>query len=170
MIQLGNKAVVTDPCYGLGTVGTKIVDNVKPGTYISSVRETNEGIWGMRVAHLQVVHQNYQDEYLDWQEQATEIWVDSGQCGVYDFAYRDNILGIGEYDEPDSFYGKACKCTDDDVYGEQDDKGVTSRSGFGDGAYDLYLAKDNEQVVGFRIVFIDDTPQEDEQDWDEEDE
>ena len=102
-------------------------------------------------------------ESLNWEITEADIGVDSGQCGIYDYESVKDIIGTGDYDEKDTFYGQACQCTDaDEQYKELNGYGVVSRSGVGDGSYDLYIAKQDDQVVGFRVVYLN----EDEEDED----
>ena len=100
---------------------------------------------------------------MKWEITEADIGVDSGQCGIYDYESVKDIIGTGESDEKDTFYGQACQCTDaDEQYKELNGYGVVSRSGVGDGSYDLYIAKQDDQVVGFRVVYLN----EDEEDED----
>ena len=155
MIKLGHKAIVTDPCYSLDTWCTYIVNNVLPGEYKTSVKLVDGGSWGKRVGELSAIHSEYTNTPLQWGFVSDNIGVDSGQCGIYDFNYR---LAKGNNVHDSLFYKKACKCTDgEDHFGEQEDSGVTSCSGYGDGSYDLYLTKNgDDDVVGIKIVFIED--------------
>lgn len=152
-MHLGHKVIVTDPCYSLDTWCNYIVSNVLPGEYKTSVKLTDGGFWGERVAELIAINTNYQTQPLRWELVSTDIGVDSGQCGIYDFSYR---LSFGNSCQGSFFYKKACKCTDkEERYGEQEDSGVTSCSGYGDGCYYLYIAKNQQkEVVAMKIVFI----------------
>lgn len=154
MIKLGHKAIVTDPCYSLDTWCTYIVNNVLPGEYKTSVKLVDGGSWGKRVSELSAIHSEYITTPLEWELISDNIGVDSGQCGIYDFSYR---LSKGNNVHDSLFYKKACKCTDrEDYFGEQEDSGVTSRTGYGDGTYDLYMAtNDDVDVVGIKVVYID---------------
>lgn len=161
MIKLGSKVLVSDPCYDYPTWCTKLVENVKPGNYNTNVTYC----YGNMVSDLQVIHEDYDMYDLDWYPVVADIGVDSGQCGIFDFDQGQSIIGTGEYDEKDSFYGKACACTHnaDTKYGEMDTYGVVSRSGGGDGTYDLYVADIDDEIVGIKVVFIDTDEDEDEE-------
>ena len=163
MIKLGHKAIVTDPCYSLDTWCTYIVNNVLPGEYKTSVKLVDGGSWGKRVGELSAIHSEYTNTPLQWGFVSDNIGVDSGQCGIYDFNYR---LAKGNNVHDSLFYKKACKCTDgEDHFGEQEDSGVTSCSGYGDGSYDLYLTKNgDDDVVGIKIVFIEDEESQNDED------
>ena len=90
-----------------------------------------------------------------------DIGVDSGQCGIYDYESVKDIVGAGGWGEKDTFYGQACQCTDaKEKYSELNGYGVVSCSGMGDGSYDLYIAKQDNQVVGIKVVYLDEEDQE----------
>ena len=59
-IKLSNKVIITDPCYGIQDYPnphTKLVlDNVKEGIYNVNVLYSDEGVWGKRVAALEVIN------------------------------------------------------------------------------------------------------------------
>ena len=166
MIKLGSKVLVSDPRYDYPTWCTKLVENVKPGNYNTNVTYC----YGNMVSELQVIHEDYDIYDLDWYPVVADIGVDSGQCGIFDFEQVKDIIGSGEWDEEDEFYAKACACTDDDKqYGEIGTYGVISRSGGGDGTYDLYVADIDGEIVGIKVVFIDSEAEDDEsEDEDEE--
>ena len=172
MIELGTKVLVSDPCYDYPTWCTGTVENVKPGKYETSVEywEDTDPFFRGRVSVLYAILEGLNKESLNWEITEADIGVDSGQCGIYDFESVKDIIGTGEYNEKDSFYAKACACTNDDKLQYQELKdldninsiGVVSRSGVGDGSYDLYIAKQDDQVVGFKVVYlIDDEEDED---------
>ena len=165
MIKLGNKVLVSDPCYENGTWCTGTVENVKEGNYITNVVYCGDPhpFLRNRVAELKAILEGVDEDFLKWEITEADIGVDSGQCGIYDYESVKDIIGTGESDEKDTFYGQACQCTDaDEQYKELNGYGVVSRSGVGDGSYDLYIAKQDDQVVGFRVVYLN----EDEQDED----
>lgn len=158
MIKLGNKVIVTDPCYRIDTWCNYIVNNVLVGEYNTLIKTFDGGSWGERVKELIVLHKDYKephDEEIEyqWKPVSDNIGVDSGQCGVYDLSYRCKTSD--DWIHNSEFYKKACKCTDkNEQYGEQDNAGVTSRTGFGDGTYTLFLLENSDgHVVGFRIVY-----------------
>ena len=157
MIKLGNKVLVSDPSYENGTWCTGIVENVKEGNYITNVVycEDSHPFFYNRVAELDTILEGVNKDFLNWEITEADIGVDSGQCGIYDYESVKDIIGTGESDEKDTFYGQACQCTDvDEQYKELNGYGVVSRSGLGDGNYDLYIAKQDDQVVGIKVVYI----------------
>lgn len=90
------------------------------------------------------------------------IGVDSGQAGIYDYEYyqenkaKDLILEeAGKYNDDNSWYwGKnAITTLSDPYYGLTDDKGVVSRTSYGDGEYSVYIWKANDTVEAIAIDF-----------------
>lgn len=168
MIELGNKVIVTDPCYSLGTWCTAVIEDVLPGKYETGCEMSDEGNWGNRVAEIIAIHEKYglnHYETLNWKMTEDDIGVDSGQAGIFDYEHyksekeKDEEFESThscEIDNPNWHYGRCCIATNDsNKTGEIDNKGYVSQSGFGDGSYDLYIGRDDDQnIVGFRLVFI----------------
>jgi hypothetical protein len=175
--------VCSDPCYihpDLGGVWCQgIVDNVKNGTWIAEVIETDEGDWGKRIALLGIKHKDVDEPDANVDIMNFAGGVDSGQFGFFDKDfYRNDELtkdldkeNFGEnYDtqEGDTWYRACSKLTlGNDQWGVLPN-GVVSSSGFGDGSYDVYGAKDGSgEYVYFSVIFI---HEEDEEDFEEEEE
>lgn len=167
MIKLGSKVLVSDPSYEYPTWCTGTVENVKPGDYNTNViyYKDTDNFFNGRVCELIAIHESYTDKDLPWQITEADIDVDSGQCGIFDFEQVKDVIGTGEWDEKDKFYAKACACTEDakKQYGEMGTYGVVSRSGVGDGSYDLYVADIDGEIVGIKVVFINSDEDEDEE-------
>jgi len=171
---------VTDPCYDKGTWCQALLDNVRNGTWRMHMEHTNEGDWGRRVSELICAHEKA--GILRWEKHPADIGVDSGQAGVFDAAHYKNDADYEgfKFEWPESpltgegaFYDACCDVT---LCETKDGGGVVpfgavSRSGFGDGGYDLYIAKDEDgQIVATKIVFIDLDAQDDDDDfWADED-
>lgn len=157
----GSKVIVSDPCYHYGTWCTSTVE-ILPGEYRYGVKKQNIPGWGVRVESISIIHKDYNN--VNWKLTTADIGVDSGQCGIFDYETNKDIIGTGEYDQKDTFYGKACTLTlSDDQFGVMDNSGIVSCSGFGDGSYDLYIAKNEQkQVIALKVVFITDEEDEDE--------
>ena len=157
-IELGGKVMVSDPCYGMNVWCHGIVENVLPGTYNCSVVYSNEGAWGVRVAEIEVLHQDAKRYTMS--HSGFVVGVDSGQAGIFDYEYYEHYHQRGVDDD---WYDRVCAITlSAESAGTIDDSGFVSMSGFGDGGYDCYLYKDlNYNVVGFRIVYIYEDEEED---------
>lgn len=86
-ICLGEKAMVSDPCYGLNTWCQGVVENVLPGEYDCSIEFVDKGDWGIRVSAIEVTHVDHNRSELLEQRENFEVGVDSGQAGIFDYEY-----------------------------------------------------------------------------------
>lgn len=165
IINLSNSVVVSDPCYSSPTWCQTILTDVLPGRFIAQVNEDPET---GRCAELLVIHEDYYQMHLDYNEHSS-CGVDSGQLGIFDAAsYRDDSaagsLGAPALDfvlpdhtnEGDRWYEQICRFTLDDLgYGSYD-SGIVSSSGWGDGMYPLDVARNDQgQIVAMQVIFID---------------
>lgn len=148
-----------DPCHtdqhGNGSI------EVKKGVWNAYLIQQDEGDWGIRNAELMILHEDYKLPDIlkaPW-DISFNVAVDSGQAGFFD----SEIKTGGEYDEPNSFYGKCCHITLDTqhVAGILEEGGVVSSSGLGDGGYGCWTmspdcySPDN-QTIAARINFLQD--------------
>ncbi|EGC04023.1 DUF4241 domain-containing protein [Ruminococcus albus] len=142
-ITLDTRVRVSDPCYDMGTWCAGSLENVLPGTYNCFCQNTGEG----RVAAIKVVHEKYApEEYEPDELQNIDVGVDSGECGIYD----------------EDYFAKKCK--DKEWYESTfvqrgaaplDDKAFISSSGYGDGSYECFVARNPEgKIVAIKILFI----------------
>lgn len=170
-IKLSNKVIITDPCYGIQDYPnphTKLVlDNVKEGIYNVNVIYSDEGLFGNRVAVLEVT--NKQNDLLgtnlrmiDRLETVGSACVDSGQMSISDFNYYKALCNeAGEID--DKWYDEICKLTFSlEMSGTKDDVCAVSRTGYGDGDYDIVVGYWNKEIVYISVRFIIDDEEEDE--------
>lgn len=162
-IKLGNKVVVSDPCYSLGTWCMAVVEGVKAGVYHAIVTKKDMDEWGIRCSALKVVHAEYAKHDHDWVKTEHEIGVDSGQAGVFDFdSFRNDEQKLNiesaftpnENEKGDVWYTKMCGLTNSDNRWGTYPNGVVSSSGIGDGGYDLYVSVVKGEVVGMAIDFL----------------
>lgn len=163
-IRLGSKVIVSDPCYSLPTWCQSVVENVLSGNYLTNVRISDQEDWGERVSLLGAVHEDYIDKPFIWEAQSVVLGVDSGQLGIFDsYGYNSNeyaannlseFEGTGFFGLDDIWYDKISGLTVNDDWGTYPE-GVVSRSGLGDGSYNLYLAKNEDgKVIGFIADFL----------------
>jgi hypothetical protein len=127
------------------------------------VEKKNMGMWGDRCSFVRAVHSGYLSKSLKWELLNSSIFVDSGQCGIFSKqSYRNDLFGIedgeGDFelsdDEPgDIFYSKMCQRTLSNQGWGVYRQGVVSSSGFGDGAYCLFIAKEKNKIVGMLVDF-----------------
>lgn len=158
-IVLNNEVYITDPCYDTDTWCQKLLTDVSPGKYKCFVVVTDEGEWGNRVSELHAVKEEMFDKYgsLDKIPYGTEplncvIGVDSGQCGFFDAKYYEEHQPDDDYNNTNSWYRKVCELSNN--AGTVDGLGVVAESGYGDGGYPLFVAKENGQVLAMKVVFI----------------
>ena len=86
-ITLGEKVMVSDPCYGLGTWCQGVLENVLPGVYDCNVEYSDEGDWGVRVSAIEVTHESCRGRFIALECEDFEVGVDSGQAGIFDYEY-----------------------------------------------------------------------------------
>lgn len=170
IIKLGEKVMVSDPCYGLGTWCQGVIENVLPGDYHCMVEYSDEGIWGVRVAAIEVIHQN--TRVIRYESQDFEVGVDSGQAGIFDYEYYAKYHTDCKKSDhvDDDWYDKVCDLTlSRESAGTIDNLGLVSSSGYGDGGYTCWVSTNEDgKVNAIRIEFIVD--EEDYYDEDEEEE
>ena len=85
IIKLGEKVMVSDPCYGLDTWCQGVLENVLPGDYNCKVEHIDEGVFGVRVAAIEAIHQDAR--VIRYEAQDFEVGVDSGTAGIFDYDY-----------------------------------------------------------------------------------
>ena len=176
------KMVLSDPCYELDTWCQGIIDDVKNGSWGSRVELFDSGAWGVRNSMLISMNIDAMKSNPNLEKELISSGnllnfdggVDSGQFGHFDFDnYRkdDNVIDESlafnddfEIKVGDKWYRACCYQTleSDDNFGVVP-FGAVSSSGFGDGSYDTYGVKDeNNKWVGFITIFISDEDYDDE--------
>lgn len=170
---------VTDPCYEDDTWCARFGMKIKPGIYKCYVDVINfpakalceEGDYFLfaegfrpddiieqddhRIMNLTIVHQDsdYPDEFELIDE---NIGVDAGLCGFYN--HKPSFKEDREWDSFWQSLDKYKHCSCDCGTGN----GVTVSSGFGDGVYCLFGAKNtNDEIIALKLDFNDDAPDED---------
>jgi len=176
-ILLTDIVMVSDPCYTEPTWCQIKLKDVKPGYYNTYSKSHDCGDWGVRQSMLMVIHQDFTNKKLRWEEHPGEVGVDSGQAGIFNYdSYRDDSIaeeiGLGDGDisffgvspwkemtksrdmEPgEKWYISMCSRTLGEKGWGTYNRGVVSRSGFGDGGYKLYVAKHYGRVIAMCIDF-----------------
>lgn len=157
-IRLGSKVMVSDPCYGMDTWCQGVLENVLPGDYQCHVEYSGEGVWGRRVAAIEVVHRDY-DGVIKYEPEYFDVGVDSGQAGIFDYEYYTQYHDhANKYPHVnDDWYDMVCKITLARAQmGTVEDYGFVSSSGYGDGEYTCYTARErNGYIIAIRVEFID---------------
>ena len=145
------RIICSDPCY-------------KSGEWCADSFPAKNGLYRVYIYHtenrnavLEIIHQDYDKKYVDWEDADSACAVDSGTFGFFDKEYYDNHHD-GELDE--EWYENNVVLADD--YLLTDSAGAWSSSGYGDGMYHLqcvWCNKENDDadsVAGLRALFIDD--------------
>ena len=144
-IKLGNKTLISDPCYDKDTWCAGEV-NTLPGDYI--VKEIIEQGKYPILTGLFIVHSSQYGkiDYSDcYEDSLIDVGVDSGECGIYD-SEKYPVNGID--------------C--DDSKFEEDR--VVYRTPDGDGSYKAYLHRNRDgQVDAIHLDFSMDDYDEDEE-------
>ena len=170
-IRLGNKVMVSDPCYGLNTWCQGVLENVLPGIYDCRVEYSDEGAWGERVSAIEVIHADCGIRI--YEEADFEVGVDSGQAGVFDYEYycKYHTDDNDRNHVDDDWYDKVYDITlSDESAGTIDECGIVSSSGYGDGCYACWVARNSDgYIVAIRIEYITEEDEEDDE-WDDEEE
>jgi len=179
--QVNGKIHITDPCYDIKTWCGIYNQKAKKGAWVGEAIQSEEDY--SRVGELVVNHKDFHGS-IDTPISG-DVGVDSGQAGVFDSSiYPKQGEPNGEASDKESFYGKCCRetCSGFDKEhdklkiekglqadnGVVDERGFVSSSGYGDGSYEAFGAYEDGELVAVRIVFIDDS-EEDEDGGDDED-
>lgn len=143
-MYLKDKLDITDPCYDKD-VWCRITVPCLEGEYTCHYDTVEIEDWGKRVKSIWIKHEDFQNAD-DWEFVGT-IGVDAGLAGFFD-------------DKPD-FDDKEWEELCDEIF----DKNVIetkfegrdaffTQSGIGDGVYDVYVIRKEEDVVAAKIIFI----------------
>ena len=174
--SLGNKVMISDPCYGTNTWCQGVLENIRAGFWDAYIKTSDEGEWGIRVSELIAINLDYNNEYDELKSedinelQEFTVGVDSGTAGIFDYDYYckyHNENGVDDkwYDNQicNQFFPiYAIDSYENSVFTEFN--GVASITGYGDGGYDCYVARNNEgEIIGIKIVYISDVVNEDEE-------
>ncbi|MCR8978449.1 DUF4241 domain-containing protein [Brevibacillus laterosporus] len=169
--------VVSDPCYECEQGISGIVEEAAIGTWIGIIDQIDTGDWGERCAYVCAYHKSIDIEQVtNWEACDFIVGVDSGQAGIFEHQiYRvdDSVIGETKFMPEDRWYSSCCDQTLGEPKAGVINGGVVSRSGFGDGGYEAFIAKNAEgKVIAVQIVFIteEDLLEEEEDEEDEEDE
>lgn len=157
-INLGNKTQVTDPGYEPNDSGTVTLSTL-PGKYKSVMFMKNYGTLGNRVLNLQIRHKNYINKKLAFCS-VSYIDVDGASVGFFDYKKFVEVKNKDKKIENENDIGPfRVMCWD--LLGEGKyggiipDYGVISKTGWGDGSYELQVAyNENLQVIAAKIIFI----------------
>lgn len=150
---------ITDPCYDRD-VWCRLNDvEIKPGEYECYIDEWDDeqtGGWGARVARIGI---RLVGSDVRWFERIGNIGVDAGMAGFFN----------EKPDYDDETWDSMCDMLDrnDGTLYWIIDEGFFSNSGYGDGCYDVYVAKKDGDIVAVEIHFIVNEEDDDDEEWDD---
>lgn len=126
-----------DPyCHGVDVE----IDNVVRGTWDAYTHDRSQDSWGVRPCDLTVVLAGQEPDALVFHERVGTVCVDAATAGVYDLGGYDGREELSELADQ-----RVCEV------------GACSLSGFGDGCFDTWVARNADgKVIGVQIVFIED--------------
>lgn len=164
-IKLGSEVICIDPCYDDAALGVKL--SVLPGSYYCYVSRAEDE----RIASISVRHVDHTDVAIDMEYSPSEsdtrkyVGVDSGQASIIDFkAWQAYVAHPKDESVAEEWYQQACAHTlsrlqygimvGNDCNWREAAYGFVSSSGYGDGCYRVYVAKNGSDIVGIRIEYI----------------
>lgn len=150
-INFGSEVIVSDPCYEPGIWCSQRLQ-VKPGVWSASVLlRRYDPQYGPIVLSQSVRYQGYEDAVAN--EYIGKAMVDSGQLGMFDAEYYENSYGSEESTGLE-WYLRVSKITLSKTAGTTDNAGVVSGSGAGDGAYGVYVGRnDDGEIIAIDVLF-----------------
>lgn len=153
-MQLGDKVDVTDPCYSKKVWCRKTLD-CQPGSYFGYV--TVDNTCGYNQVHDISIYKDDVKPDDDDIYFIDTICVDSGMAGFFN----------NKPDFSNEQWNELCIKTDDGGSFWSMFNGLFSGSGYGDGQYPVYA---NEEGTVFRIIFIDEEYEYEDENFEIEDE
>lgn len=152
---------VSDPGYsykiGVNRRGLNlatVIKNAKKGDWLAKVKRYRLAIAVLITYVRDTKLPKFPSER--WKEHRNTAPVDSGQCGIFDNSSYPKGETTGDYEDKESFYGKATKITmSKKGYGFINSIGVVSQAGWGDGNYPIYTLTENKKIVAVAVQFID---------------
>lgn len=115
--------------------------------------------------HTERILKDIQNKDDEWELVDCGIGVDSGQAGFFDLEHfkeegivpeelKKSINKLGFIEPNEQWYGMSCVKTLSTAGWGIIPFGAVSRSGYGDGAYSLYIKKFLDEIIAMKIVFI----------------
>lgn len=157
-IELGNDAIISDPCYDTDVWCMMTLRNLRFGKWFVESYQADDS-WDGHI--LLLTAEKYKLGVVPKQRIGFG-GIDSGQAGVYNSSeYHNNHFipvykhnGITNPLETDDWYGYACHISNGGVPAKIVGNGVTSESGYGDGTYDILIDRNTKgEVIRIALVF-----------------
>lgn len=158
------KIDITDPCYDRGTWCAMNDVTIKPGKYHCKTIKVSD--WGLRTGASMILHTDHfiKNQEPDWDkcQNIGNIGVDAGLAGFFN---NKKDYTCKEWSDLCDKIHSTNELRDMRTYMLED--GFFSDTGLGDGGYDVYAQKENDQIIAVIIVYLSEsTPLKSE--WDEE--
>ncbi len=159
------RAYITDPAYRDDT-SLRLLVKVQRGTWQAAIDLRDERDLGMRVAELITAHESVDVAAVTWQVEDFVLGVDSGTAGVFDVDHfhvdaegradvREQARRDG-WDDGEAWYQSlVMDAIESGTSNRVLPHGVITSTGFGDGGYDCYTARNKrKEVIAVRLVFL----------------
>ena len=146
--EMGEKALVTDPCYTLALSDCRAELRVRPGRWKAAIEQLES-----RCDRLIAWHSDF-SQPTNWDHFSSRILVDSGQVGIFTKEKYPQGDTTGDSGDQTSFYGRACAATGSADCFDFIEEGVVSTTAYGDGRYDCYVHIKNGDVVGIMVDYV----------------
>lgn len=159
-IQIGQRVIVSDPAYSPNMWCQGVVQNMKPGAYKVYGEVIDCGDWGNRVSRIWIIHEDYINAdinaLLNYKFEEFEVGVDSGNAGIYDFEYYQNLYAGNT--RPNDWYDRIPEVTYNNptgqYFGTLDEKCIIASAGYGDGTYTCQTGRnDADECVYVEVDF-----------------
>lgn len=155
-------AIVSDPCYELGTWCQAKIKNVKRGKWNAYIEFKKKPLLGTCVTEVFAVHEDFKHEDIDindWKPSPLRVGMDTAKAGIFDLDhYRNDTDADGhKYKKRKVISGKGpggewrSMCCDITEYGIVPG-GCLACSG-ADGEYGFYTLTKKKSIVGIAIAF-----------------
>lgn len=152
--------IISDPGYKIGTWCQGKLQNIKSGMYNAYFLPMDCGEFGIRNGEVAIYHKSVNPfAGLNWERLPFDIGVDSGQAGIFDaevFGVDSKVVPKEKTFIPEKpWYSQCCDLTLKEPWAGIIPGGVVSSSGFGDGSYVAFAAKNNNgEYVAVKIIFL----------------
>lgn len=148
-ITLGEKTMLSDPCYGVEDTFCNVIIDTIPGEYNVYVTYTTSKWDDKCITSIIAIHKDYIKKYrTPNNEENLSCAVDSGTCGIFNLDYYKEYHSA--HDVNDEWYDNNVVKIDD--YTITDNKGAITTSG-GDGSYPIYAEYKDNVAYSLRIKF-----------------
>lgn len=167
-MKFGRYIDISDPCYDRDDISNFIDVSIREGEYNCYIAKGQKFYDMNRIAEIAIIIKSLDcdDVKYKWSPYGDKyIGVDSGLAGFFNRKIEYSNAGWSNFCDRLYDYGE------DSEYYINFDNGFFSRSGWGDGGYEVEVVKDDKtnEIIAVKIIFIDDDYDDEEEDEDWED-